>query len=404
LTVAEPHTDAQPAIRICAVIPACDNPKTIGEVVEGAKRHVEAVIVVDDASGEEGRAAIDGVAGIDLVRHETNLGTGAALASGFARAIELGYTHAITIAADGRHASDELARFVAAIAEDPAALHVGTRERRDRGDSRASRMANRLSNICVWVETGVRLADTQCAMRAYPLGLVADLRVRASRHAYAAEALVKASWAGAALKAMPVSVRREYRCASQIRPARDFFRLAILNSRLIAVRLLLPAALKRILASTTLSALPFGKKFGMVTRETFAKGAHSPWRVAASVGLGVCMGIFPIWGYQMIAAFVIAGRLKLSRPLALIASNVSFPVLIPFVLYVSLVTGRLILHGHWDWSLTLGDDAWAAVSADLGAYFLGAVVLSFTAGAAVAALTYPVARVAWWLRSDPGDA
>ena len=50
-----------------------------------------------------------------------------------------------------------------------------------------------------------------------------------------------------------------------------------------------------------------------------------------------------------------AHRLRLSRTLAVIASNVSIPVFMPFILYFSLLTGHVLLAGDFDPTLAMGE-------------------------------------------------
>ncbi|MEO8086708.1 MAG: DUF2062 domain-containing protein [Bacteroidota bacterium] len=55
------------------------------------------------------------------------------------------------------------------------------------------------------------------------------------------------------------------------------------------------------------------------------------------------MGIIPVWGYQMIIAFALAHVLKLNKAIVIIASNISIPPMIPFILYGSMKTGSILL-------------------------------------------------------------
>ncbi len=68
--------------------------------------------------------------------------------------------------------------------------------------------------------------------------------------------------------------------------------------------------------------------------------------------MGVCLGILPIWGFQMAAAMVVAHKLRLSKPLVVAASNVSLPAAIPLILWLSLVTGRFVVSGRLDLALS----------------------------------------------------
>jgi len=59
--------------------------------------------------------------------------------------------------------------------------------------------------------------------------------------------------------------------------------------------------------------------------------------------LGIFMGIAPIWGYQLITAISLAYLLRLNKILVIVAAQISIPPLIPVILYLSFVTGSILL-------------------------------------------------------------
>jgi len=66
-------------------------------------------------------------------------------------------------------------------------------------------------------------------------------------------------------------------------------------------------------------------------------------KITLSVMLGIFMGIAPIWGYQLITAISLAYLLRLNKILVIVAANISIPPLIPFILYLSFVTGSIVM-------------------------------------------------------------
>jgi glycosyltransferase involved in cell wall biosynthesis len=120
------------APRIVAVIPAFEEAATVGDIARRARRHADAVIVVDDGSAD---GTAEALAGLDVVvlRHAGNLGKGASLADGIVRALDDGADAVVTLDADGQHAPDEIPRFVAAFGAPGAAgprpeLIIGRRD------------------------------------------------------------------------------------------------------------------------------------------------------------------------------------------------------------------------------------------------------------------------------------
>ena len=87
-------------MKIGIVIPALNEAKTVGGVIASVIE-IGHVIVVDDGS-TDGTSEVAEAAGATVVRHKENSGYDAALASGYARAIELDCDAVATIDADGK--------------------------------------------------------------------------------------------------------------------------------------------------------------------------------------------------------------------------------------------------------------------------------------------------------------
>ena len=101
---------------------------------------------------------------------------------------------------------------------------------------------------------------------------------------------------------------------------------------------------------------------------------------AGAIGFGVFMGIFPVWGYQLIIGLSLCHILKLNKGLFTIAAHISIPPMIPFILYFSYVLGghffsdpRKMDFSHLD--LTIG-----SLANNFVQYLVGAIILSIFAG------------------------
>lgn len=368
----------------CVLIPCYNHGATVGEVVRGALAFCP-VLVVDDGSA----TPVTLPAGVEVIRFEHNRGKAAALRAGLGRAARAGFTHAITMDADGQHSPADLPKFLAELARQPDALLVGVRDFVAAGAPQRRHRANAFSNFWFRVETGIRLGDTQCGFRCYPLALMQQLQIRSERYAYELEALVRAAWVGAPLRAVPVgcTYRPEQVQQSHFRPLVDTLRISRLNAKLLIEAWFVPVALRR--------AWSVGERWTrrQVWREFFSEHAHEPGRLAGAVGLGLFCGIAPIWGGQMVAAAALAHRLRLNKAIAVVASNISIPPVAPFILWGGLEIGHRLFTGQW-LKLSAAAMTRSNLMHHLWHWAVGSFVLAALAGAVGTVLTYGVARLA----------
>jgi glycosyltransferase involved in cell wall biosynthesis len=122
--------------RVAVVVPAYDEEGLVAETLRGIPELVDRIYVVDDAStdGTAQAAATSGDARVELIRHERNLGVGAAIAAGYRRALEDAVDVTCVMAADNQMDPAELAAIVEPVA---------------RGDVEYAK-ANRLSSGEAW--------------------------------------------------------------------------------------------------------------------------------------------------------------------------------------------------------------------------------------------------------------
>ena len=153
--------------RILALVPAHDEAARIVRVVESARRHVPAVLVVDDGSGDD-TAALAERAGARVIRQSPNQGKGAALRAGFTAALAAGAEAVITLDGDGQHDPAELPFFLGAyarrtIAGEPSELIVG--QRRFSRMPAVRRLANGLGTVVLSTALRRWIPDNQSGYR-----------------------------------------------------------------------------------------------------------------------------------------------------------------------------------------------------------------------------------------------
>jgi uncharacterized protein (DUF2062 family) len=377
---------------ICIVIPVYNHGLTVGRVVREAKAFGP-VIVVNDGSTDDTAKILAAESGLTVVTLAQNSGKGAALRAGFRAAEAGGFTHAITIDADGQHATRELPAFAATSRSRPDAFVIGVRDLVKENAPRGRRLTNNISTFWFKVETGVALADTQCGFRSYPLRSINGLRVQSQRYAYELEVMVKAAWAGVPLVAQPTSA--DYAAAtsrlSHFDPWRDMVRISTLHSRLCTQSFCVPALLRRLAATGELSGLPPRARAKAVVRLLFTEHTDTPARLACAVGLGCFCGIAPIWGFQIIAAAALAHKFRVNKAIAVTASNISLAPVAPFIMAAGLLLGHFLHTGallHFNAATLLKE-----IPTRLAEWVLGSFALGILVGVAGALCTWLVSSL-----------
>jgi glycosyltransferase involved in cell wall biosynthesis len=103
---------------LAVVVPAYDEEALVATTIRGIPDFVDRIIVVDDASrdgtAEAARAAGD--SRVDVVTHERNAGVGAAIVTGYRRAVANGADVVCVMAADNQMDPDDLERIALPVA------------------------------------------------------------------------------------------------------------------------------------------------------------------------------------------------------------------------------------------------------------------------------------------------
>jgi glycosyltransferase involved in cell wall biosynthesis len=90
--------------RVAVVVPAFDEERLIGTTLSGIPDFVDRILVIDDASRDETaeRARASGDPRVEVVSHERNQGVGAAILTGYRRALEEGIDVTCVMAGDNQ--------------------------------------------------------------------------------------------------------------------------------------------------------------------------------------------------------------------------------------------------------------------------------------------------------------
>ncbi len=218
--------------RVCVVVPTYNNANTIIDVITRIHQQTDNIIVVVDGCTDNTRELLESLSfDLDIVSYPKNKGKGYALISGFKRAISRGNEYAITIDSDGQHFPEDIPVIINSFNSNKGAIIMGCRNLNEDNMPSGNTFANKFSNFWFYVQTGVRLDDTQSGYRLYPLAKLTCANIITSRYEAELELLVICAWKGIKIKSVPVRVyyQSEEERVSHFRPYVDFGRISMLN-------------------------------------------------------------------------------------------------------------------------------------------------------------------------------
>jgi len=184
------------------------------ETVRAARAQWDPVWVIVDGSTDGSAEKLCEMArtdaGLRVLIRERNGGKGAALLDGLIAAQRAGFTHALTMDADGQHPADRIQAFMSASLAAPEAMILGDPvfdASAPRVRLRGRRIANWSTNLeTLWA--GVH--DTLFGFRVYPIAPLIEVMQRnrwMRRFDFDPEAVVRLTWRGVPLVNLPAPVR-----------------------------------------------------------------------------------------------------------------------------------------------------------------------------------------------------
>ena len=190
------------------VIPTYNEAESIPKILDGLKHLDVDVLVIDDGS-PDGTADIVRVRNIEVIEREGKQGLGSAYRTGFAIALERGYTYVIEMDADGSHQIKDLKKMMEWIGS--ADLLIGSRwvsdgsiENWSKFREYLSRSANRYANLLL--SLGVK--DTTSGFRIYTSALLKKMEIstiRSEGYCFQIEMTRRALARGGSIAEVPIT-------------------------------------------------------------------------------------------------------------------------------------------------------------------------------------------------------
>jgi len=174
--------------KVIAVIPARNEQEHISDVLRETKKHVDKVIVVDDASFDK-TGEIAKQEGALVLRHIVNLGYGGALKTGCDAALLLGADIVVILDADGQHDPKKIPSFVNTLTKNNLDVVFGQREL-SKGMPLEKRFGNKFFQILSKYLFEIKLKDALCGFRAFTSDAYKKIRWNYSDYAMTFEMAV----------------------------------------------------------------------------------------------------------------------------------------------------------------------------------------------------------------------
>lgn len=192
---------------IVAAIPAFNEERSIAKLVLEAQKFVDVVLVCDDGSTDS-TAKIAERMGADVVRHDRNLGYGAALKTLFTTARELGADVLVTFDGDGQHDPSEIPSLVEPVLENKADIVLGSRFlEKENGVPRYRRWGIRFISWLTGAVSHHTFVDAQCGFRVYGPKALKGLDLVENGMGSSVEILIKAKKEGLTVAEVPANCK-----------------------------------------------------------------------------------------------------------------------------------------------------------------------------------------------------
>ena len=193
---------------IFLVIPAYNEEKTVGKILEKIAKLNYKVVLVDDGSRDNTfkiakKAKKKYPDHIFIYHHLINRGVGAATKTGMIVALKHGAKYIVTFDSDGQHAIEDIAKVCKPLQEGEAEVVIGSRLFEDMPSSK--RFANTMMNLLTLIFYRINVKDSQSGLRAYKSSVVYKLDIRSDGYGALSEVTREIRRNNFKLKEVPIT-------------------------------------------------------------------------------------------------------------------------------------------------------------------------------------------------------
>lgn len=187
----------------CVVIPARNEARAIGPLVEALRKKQLDVFVIDDCSSD-GTAEIAQSRGANVLRNEQRRGKGGSLKRGFEHVSKLPYDGVFVLDGDGQHDPEDLPGFFKIAEKNPRCLISGDRMKNSQGMPFVRLCTNKFMSWMISLACGQKIPDTQCGYRYLSMSTLKEIKLESNDFEIESEMLIQASRAHIPIFSAPV--------------------------------------------------------------------------------------------------------------------------------------------------------------------------------------------------------
>lgn len=192
-------------MKICVVIPFCNEKKHIASVVESVIKKGNKVIVVDDGSSDGGMDTIKASRNLVKLTHKINLGKGAAMKTGAEFAFSNGFDAVVFMDGDGQHNPHDLSKFVDLLTSGYDFV-LGSRNL-SFGVPFVRFAGNKFASAVISILFGIYVSDSICGFRGMTKKAYSKIKWQSRGYGVEVEMVIRAGKSGLKYTEVPVETK-----------------------------------------------------------------------------------------------------------------------------------------------------------------------------------------------------
>ena len=218
-------------MKVALLIPAHNVGEQITAVLQGARKWLTDVLVVDDGSTDDTLEMVRRQ-GVPALSYQPNRGKGYALKQGFNALLNLKPAAIVTMDGDGQHDPEWLPLFVEAYRRGAGEVIIGSRMGNRAAIPRIRYYPNLVGTYCLSWATGQYVPDSQSGFRLYGSEGLKGLDLKADGFALETELLIRLAKRGARIAAIPIpAIYNSRGPGSHFRPVADTYEISLMVLR-----------------------------------------------------------------------------------------------------------------------------------------------------------------------------